>query len=242
MSPNSSTLGTTSHNPTEDKPSLSHEQPTVWLPWTTGSCIATHDQEIAFVDHLRDLGGDSPKPHTRGDITACLNALRAGLTVQGLLGRCPGLEPARLAGAYDDLERRRSDAERSWSIIVASGSISSLVDHGASASALLPSVIGRLTTSARTNPVSFAAAVLRLAESVDKCRRDAYRIEHALARCTPGTSRARQLSSLLYHPFDESIATRDHFLPDRVGMLNPTQVAALLGELEVDAPEFDDLG
>lgn len=247
MSPRSSLLDeNTPGSPgasTETTSAHGREQRTVWMPWGTGGCIATREQEIAFVDHLGCMsdadGADTA--HTRGDVTACLNALRGGLTVGGLLEQCPGLDPARLRSAYADLEQRRGHAERAWTIIVASGSISSLVEHGEAAAALLPAVVGRLATAARNSPVSFAATVLRLAESVDKCRRDAYRVEHALARCSAGSTRGRQLSALLYHPYGDSIATRDQFLPDRVGMLNPTRVAALLGELDVEAPALDGL-
>ena len=214
---------------------------TVWMPWITDGCIATRDQEIAFVDHLRLLSLDPFSPHSRSDATVCLNALRGGLTVGELLERCPGVRPERLAAAYAQLEHRRGVCERAWSSIVDSGSVSALVEHGDAAATLIPAVVGRLVSAAHNQPDAFATTVLRLAENVDNCRREAYRVEHELARCVPGSSRARQLSAVLYQPFSDAIATRDDFLPDRVGTLNPTRVAALLGELVSGTPVPDSL-
>ena len=204
----------------------------VWMPWATDTWIATGHDESVFVDELRALGNVPSTEHTRADITACLNALRCGLTVDDLLDRTPGLRPERLHAAYQDLEQRRAHAERAWTAIVAAGSVDALVEHGEAAAALLPAVIGRLVVAARTHPVSLATAVLRMADAVDKCRRDTSRIEQALARCAPGSDRGRELGGLLYQPLGPSVASRDDFLADRVGMLTPTRVASLLGELD----------
>lgn len=214
----------------------------VWAPWANNGWIATRDREVAFVADLRLLSAGSGSDHSRSDTTACLNALRCGLTVDELLDRTPGLRPARLAAAYSALEERRSASERAWSSIVASGSVAALVEHGEAAAALLPAVIGRLIAAAHNHPVGYATTVLRLAETVDKCRRDAYRIEHALARCAPGSDRGHQLSALLYQPSGDAAAGLDGFLADRVGLLTPTRVAALLGELDHDIrPLLDEL-
>lgn len=211
--------------------------PVVWRPWASRGWPATAVEETAFLDDLRRLSGDRRAAHRRAEITACLNALRSGLTAAEVLDAAPGLRPDRLLDAYLALDEARAASARAWYALVAAGDADALLEHGELAARLLPGPVGRLAVAARTAPDGYAVLVHRLAVNVAANDADIGRVEAALAACTRGSERGAELGSLLYHPHGDAFANRDDHLPQRLGTLSPQRVAALLGEQRSDVLE-----
>ena len=90
-----------------------------WLPWSSSGAISTASREREFIAELTHRAGGVADESTRSDITAVLNALRGGLTIDQLFANAPGLRPERLYGAYERLEALRREASAAWSAIVA---------------------------------------------------------------------------------------------------------------------------
>ncbi len=201
--------------------------PVVRLPWADLARPATPSREAAFVADLRILVGDGPRPHRRSDVTAVLNALRGGLTVERLLEIAPGLRPDRLLGAYFALEARRAASEHAWLAIL--DDPTALGRHGSRASRLLPVPVASLTRVAAMSPCELGLAVGRVAAAIDTVRSRIVRLERELE--TEGdTERASLLGTLLFDHSDRCVYADDHHLPVRVAALMPSHLDALLSE------------
>lgn len=205
-----------------------------WLPWSNAGAIATANGERDFVTDLASRAGDLGAEATRSDTTAVLNALRGGLSTDQLFANAPGLRPERLYRAYQELEERRRRAAAAWSAIVADPTRASLEHHGEDAARLVPVLVHRLLETADVDPALLPRVAARLAHGVDEVRRLIRNTEVELDR-RPDPEHAMALSRALYNPMADCIFGRVEHLPERVGCLMPTRVAALLAE-HVEGP------
>lgn len=201
----------------------------VWLPWTDPGPIATSQHERVFVAELAEISGGPASTHSRSDVTAVLNALRGGLSVRRLLESAPGLRPERLHRAYDVLEDRRAGSAAAWAAIVREPTVEGLHRHGGVAARLVPVLVHRLLETADVDPGLLPEVARRLARSVEDVRRLAADIELEMNRHTD-PSMAMAISRALYDPTSDCVFGRVEHLPERVGALMPTRVAALLDE------------
>ncbi len=208
----------------------STHRPTVLLPWSTFGRIATATEEATFVAELERQCGGTAAAHRRSDVTALLNALRGGLTVDQLLDQAPGLLAARLFGAHSSLETLRRESEAAWSSIVETPTMRSLDAHGPEAATLLPVPVERLRRIAAMSPNALGHEVARCARAITVARDSVRRIETELDRGLLDAGRADQLSRALFDQHGDCALSNDHHLPERVGGLVPTRVAALLRE------------
>lgn len=209
--------------------------PVAWLPWSQTNPITTHARERDFVATLAAISDETPREHTRSDVTALLNALRGGLSVDALLYACPGIAPARLLGAYGTLEALRRDAVAAWSDLVAEPTVASLQHVGERAASLVPSLVNRLREAAMVDPGVLPRVAALLAADVEAVRRAIRNAELELDRTTDAAT-AIAISRTLYDPTTESLFDRASHLPERVGSLVPSRVAALLGERGHESP------
>jgi hypothetical protein len=207
-----------------------------WMPWTGRNWPATTREEQAFVARLTEIAPPRQGGATRSDITAVLNALRCGLTVDELLDRAPGLAPGRLLDAYHMLDTERAESEHAWHEIVAVPNLETFVRRGPAAARLLPAAITGLRSVAELHLPSLADAVAELAERVAAAQERVRRLEDALDRLIPPSPRGVELGRQLYDPISGGATSHADYLPTRVGTLVPTRVAALLGE-RVDVGE-----
>ena len=208
-----------------------------WMPWTGRNWPATAREEQAFVARLTELAPPRQGGATRSDITAVLNALRCGLTVDELLDRAPGLEPGRLLDAYSVLDAERASSEQAWQAIVTLPNLETFVRHGASAARLLPAAITGLRSVAELHLQSLGVAVGELAERVDASQARVRRLEDVLDRLIPPSERGVELGRQLYDPIGGGETSHPDYLATRVGTLVPTRAAALLGE-RIDVSEL----
>jgi uncharacterized protein (DUF433 family) len=209
-------------------PSAPNDTVNMWLPWRCRNWPSTPAEEHRFVvDLAHRAEPDATDRHTRSDVTAVLNALRGGLTVDQLVDKVPGLPPHRLLAAYRDLEQRRVTAFDAWYAIVNDRTDDALARNAASAGALVPVLIERLCATAELGPEAYRTTVARLASYVEATHRNVSEIETALALWP---ERAVELGARLYNPYGDALTNRVDHLAQRVGVLTPTRVAALLGE------------
>lgn len=209
-------------------------QHAVWMPWFGRNRLATPQEEAEFVDDLASRATHRPTTVRRSDVTAVLNALRCGLTVEQLLERAPGLCPARLHAAYCELERRRYDANLAWTTIAIAGRIDVFDRHRGEAAKLVPALVTRLDEVVVGSPEEFDLVLLQLAAAVASTNAAARRIERVIEASPADSERSVELGRVLYNHGGQGVTSRPDFLAHRVGALVPTRVAALLGESVTD--------
>lgn len=214
-------------SPPQRTPAAQHS---IWMPWVGRGRLASPEEEAVFVDELAWRAGDEPAAVRRSDVTAVLNALRCGLTVEELFERAPGLRADRLYAAYGDLDRRRSASSAAWTEIAVGGCIEVFARHRAEAAKLLPALVTRLDDVAVADPDEFDLVVVQLAAAVASTGAAARRIERVIETSDPESRRAIELGRVLYHHGGEGVTGRPDFLAHRVGALVPARVAALLDE------------
>lgn len=204
--------------------------PPIWMPWTGGSRVNTTTEEANFLVRLSDRAGGTVSDYRRPDITALLNALRCGLTVDDLFERAPGLVAEQLFGAYIALEQLRYRAETAWEMISDQGTPEAVVTLGPEAAKLVPSLVGQLFAVVESAPHRVPALVAAMRDDILSTRQSVRTIEHALQESLGNPERSMDLGRLLYDPSGHGAASDPSFLSRRVGTLVPTCVAALLGE------------
>jgi hypothetical protein len=198
------------------------------LPWSTAQRPATARDERRFVEELRRRAGSPAAEHRRGDLTVVLNALRGGLAVDDLLDMAPGAVPGRLLAAYHDLDARRSASVEAWGEIVADPSLRALERHAPVAAALAPILVDRVRSAALIGTDALADVVERFDARVVEQRLAVWRLELVLDKSSRTDADAISIGQLLYDGSPDCLAARDDFLADRVGLLSPTRVTALL--------------
>ncbi len=209
-------------------PSVTSLPQASWMPWIGPNRPVSPSEESVFVRDLAALVVERDAEFRRSDVTAVLNALRCGLTVDSLLEQAPGLQPDRLFAAYLELDRLRFASEFAWTAIALSGTLETFHEHREEAAKLLPALIARLDEAERTDPENFDAVLLELAGAVSATGVAVERIEHVLCDASP--DRAVDLGRVVYNPDGSGLTSRADYLPSRVGTLVPTRVASLLGE------------
>ena len=208
-----------------------------WHPWPARGWPCTTAEERRFVDALADRAADLPDPaeppveeYGRRDVTALLNALRCGLTVESLLRHAPGLSPRRLLAAHRVLEGRRASAEYAWQRIVASPASGTLAAYGPDAAVVLPVVVGRLLDRFVHGDDDLAVTIAADDAEIRRVARIAESVEDWLDDPAATAERKRKVGLLLHHLDEPGIWSHDHYLVARVGALVPVRLAALLGE------------
>ena len=203
---------------------------TSWLPWAGVRRPATTRDEASFVDDLQ-ARAHRPPSHTRPrrtDVTTVLNALRGGLTVDQLFDLAPGADATRLLVAHADLEARRVRSAAAWRHLVAIGTAQALDEFGPAAGLLLPVPVDRIARVACSSAEAIGEVARRLDRAVEHQRYQVMQIERALDADAVHPDDATALGRLLHDGTPDAISGRVDFLPDRVGLLNSTRVAALL--------------
>lgn len=204
--------------------------PVAWMPWPDHGPPASTAGEADFVRALTAMAGPDSDEHRRADVTAVLNALRAGITPERLLELAPGLRPRQLRGGYMALEQRRAESVAAWFAITDDPTVETFVRHAAMAERLLPVPVEYLRVKSKIDQRAFHAAVARADNGVRTAGSVVVRIEAELDRCERTTDWAVALGRKLYDPFEECALGHDYFLPNRVGALVPGRVAQLLAE------------
>ncbi|MFN3255961.1 MAG: hypothetical protein ACE37B_09710 [Ilumatobacter sp.] len=221
---------TTTPTDRPDDASSAHVPTPTWMPWAGSRRPATTREEAAFRASLDALAGTGTAEVRRRDITAVLNALRCGLTVDQLLERAPGLDATRLRAAYDHLDALRVDAADAWRDIVADPTPDVFDLRAPVAGTMLPRLVFVLEGIAQSSPFEFADVVGQLDEAVRAADDAATAVEARLATVGDDRDEAILVGRLLYDPDGSGIANWPTYCPRRVGTLSPARVAALLGE------------
>jgi hypothetical protein len=210
----------------------------LWSPWTSNPRPSSADEEVAFVERLRELAelpehaSRAPhRRHNRADITAMVTALRSAFTADRLIEAAPGLSPRLVLSAYADVEQRRRAAETAWTRIVAHPTASTLEHIGDIAARLLHAPVSRL----RAIAARFGNDAARIAREVETINQQitttaalADTLERAMSdTAAPATLRA-ELGALLYDGLDDGVWGLAAYLPARVGAIVPTRLARLL--------------
>ena len=202
--------------------------PVAWMPWPDSGPPASTAGEVEFLRALTAMAGPGSDEPRRADITAVLNALRAGITPERLLELVPGLRPRQLRGGYLELEQRRAKSVAAWFAIVDEPTVETFEGHAPIAERLLPVPIEHLRVKSKIDQRGFPTAVARAASRVWTAGSVVVRLEAELDRFEPTADWAVALGRKLYDPFEECALGNDYFLPNRVGALVPARVAQLL--------------
>jgi hypothetical protein len=208
---------------------MEHTHP--WHLWPGRHWPLLAAEERRFADDLQHRAAGRTAAYDRGALTAVLNAMRCGMTVDALLDAGPGLQPAVLLAAYRHAEKLRATAAGAWQRILDNPSISVWVTNQHLAYPLMTTQVQQLNrAAAESTPKAFTAAVIAVrTETEDLCVR-ATRVEQRLAALQAPSPAGVELGRLLYDPYDPQLWGQPAFVPDRVGALMPMRVRDLLGE------------
>jgi hypothetical protein len=219
----------------------------LWQLWSGRHWPLTVQEEVDLVADLEARTTRHTRTFERGDITAVLNVIRLGLSIDELLAQAPGAKPARLLAGYRALDAKRTAALASFHQLCENPTKAVLARHGARASTLLPVPTFRIAAALQAHLAepSDVFAASQLTSTVDKVRDlcthagAAVILEERLLTtltATPRTAeidyRAQLVGRNLYNPYEECLWSAQFYLPRRVGDLVPTRVADLLGESE----------
>jgi hypothetical protein len=203
----------------------------IWHLWPGRHWPLLQSEEAQFVADLTQRAGTRRTAFDRGNLTAVLNSLRCGLSVDELFNVAPGLDPAGLLVAYQWVDTLRATSADAWKAIVAAPTLATVTTHGHEAAKLLPVPVRRMmATAEHVNAELLAAAAREAALRIAHTTTRAMLIESKLAHHTPPSPPAVDLGRLLYDPYEPQLWGDPYFLPDRVGSLMPLRVADLLGE------------
>lgn len=207
----------------------------LWQVWDGRHWPLTAHEEEVFRQDLAQRSRSRLVKVSRSDVTAVLNALRCGLSVDELLTAGPGLVPSRLHAGYELLLGRLAATHQAWRKIVEVPTSSTLASNKYVASLVLPEAVRRLVVEDRSPQVSaLAREVGVVREKIEASWREASRKEAELALCAPGLE-AVELGRKLYDPLagrglggEPCLWAADYYLPVRVGTLMPERVRRLL--------------
>jgi hypothetical protein len=205
----------------------------MWMAWTPGSVSNTTAAETAFVRDLVAICHERRIEARRGDVTAVLNAIRCGVTVQELFEQAPGLVAERLYDAYLNIDERRRRSLDAWEAITVTPTAAQLAISAPEAGKLFPSFISQLQRVVVEAPGRLESVIHEMIDSSIATSVKARGIEHELAEVSPSSARGDELMRRFYDPTGDGITSRPDHVPHRVGTLVPTRVAALLGERHV---------
>lgn len=218
----------------------------LWHLWPGRHWPLSPKEEKSFVSSLRAAGPPATE-FERGDVTAVLNILRLGLNLPEMASFAPGLDPARLLGAYLYLAHRRDTSAASFAHLMKHHTMSEVDVHALRASRLVPVPTYRAVTairayeSSRHSPADALAlrtTLTRIKDMIAKSRDLAAHAESTLAAMNPvhldetTMTTAVRLGRALYDPYDDCLWSAQFYLPQRVTDLVPGRVADLLEETE----------
>ena len=204
----------------------------MWHVWPGQWWPMLPTQEAEFISELETLAGDRIATRVeRDDVTALLNALRCGTSVEQLLVAAPGVHPGRLVASYRFLERHRAASEQAWLAIEADPTPATLHEMAALAGRLLPVPMHRIL-SARDHALAerVTEAIAEATSQVHRQRVLAKGLEAVLEQHKETTEAGIEIGARLYNPMNPGVYGDAYFLPDRVASLSPVRVADLLGE------------
>ncbi len=213
-----------------------------WFPWPGRGWPASIAQEQIFVDDLRSA---ATEPHTgfisRTFYTAVLNALRGGASYGDVRSLAPGLPPAGLLVAYEDLKQRLTVSRTSWDAIFESIDAEKDVLLGVVASNLdpispvLPTPAERILPAVVSgNPETLHAILSYTDRNVTAALSAAHALEHELAELGELPYRDAigvQIGQLLYDPYADSAYTHPFYLPDRIASVDAPRARMLLADI-----------
>ncbi len=203
----------------------------IWSPWADATRPSTTTEERQFRARLAATADPAPTEEVRrADITALVNALRSGLDADQLLVRAPGLQPARLAAAYDLLDERRLASVLAWNKIAASAHPDALDGSRVLAAMLIPRCVARLEAARRAGPDAYALSLDEMRNYVDADSYAAAEVEDRYDAVAADDVASIEVGRLLYAPNADGIAARPGYLASRLTMLSSVRVAALLGD------------
>lgn len=226
----------------------------LWHIWPARHWPSSAQEERRFVDDLTQratLTAGEVRPFERGDLTAVLNTLRNGMSLDELLSVAPGVHIDRLLSAYRHIDAQRQQSYDAFHALCLTLNPTSLQAHRRAAATLMPVPTHHLTVAvhgdlaapdgpAETDDTSRAdvdsylqRVELRrvdIAAVVAAVSRDATQVEADLANRNTSTDDRIELGRLLYDPFAGGIWSSPYYLPERVGTLVPARVRDLLGE------------
>lgn len=222
--------------PATTKYDVSARRIELWTPWGSPGRPGTAADEDRFIAHLRGIveaRGSGAVPYARQHVTSLVTALRNGLTAAQMIQMAPGLQPAALLAAHDDLEARRRTSVAAWQAIVQSPDQATLAEFGATAAVLLQVVIvhlGALRLRRHTDAAELRATILGIDDEVRRTVESTILLEERLDAGSLSATQEAQVGEMLYDAFGEGAWSLSTFLAPRVGTLVPARVAALLGE------------
>ena len=227
-------------SPATTKYDLSARRIELWSPWGSTGRPATAAEQARFIAHLRnvveDQGADAVS-YERQHVTSLVTALRNGLTAAQMLQMTPGLRPAALLAAHDDLEARRRTSAAAWQTIVECPDQATVAEFGPVAAVLLPVIVvhlGALPLRRRTDAPQLRATILGIDNEVRRTVETTMLLEERLDAGGLAEAQEAQVGEMLYDAFGEGAWSLSTFLAPRVGTLVPARVASLLGEERSD--------
>ena len=232
----------------------------LWHLWPGRHWPASMREEQAFIERLRAGHTRTPRKFERGDITATLNLLRLGITLEGIAPYAPGLKGPRLNAAYNDLESRLLASRNAFLHILDDPTSIESSDLAPLASRLAPVPTYHLLAAALALR-EHTGSHERVEATIDEVQRlmdlAAARVARAEKTLETLTTRYEELLSVstftspssdpavdevashavllgkeLYDPYDTCLWSDPFYLPRRLTDLVPGRVADLLGEAD----------
>lgn len=214
--------------------SLASMAPRGVFPWRGRGWASSAAEERRFLADLAALTGDTVQEPSRADVTALMNALRSGITLEVLLEKAPGLRADRLLGAARDLEARRLAGVAAWHQVVADRTAFGVIEHGPAAGHLLPALMTQLELLALERPGAIGDAITRCEHRAGQALDLAESLEMRINGCVPGCSEAARVGARLYDPEQPSAWSDVFYVPRRLTDLVPERVAGLLRERAIE--------
>lgn len=199
----------------------------LWSTWSARAWPLSVDEERSL---RHQLGNPSPE-FDRDDISFLTTALRCGAGLEVISTVAPGLDRARLAGAYDHLDRLRSEAVDEFRVFMdTAGAVDDLSTLHLSAARLMPVAVGRVV--AVHGAFDFDRVYGRVRSLLHDYRVAVLGVEERLEAEAHLPELCRRLAVELHNPFGLGLWGHPFYLPRRVTDLSSGRVRDLLGEGE----------
>ena len=215
----------------------------LWHLWPGRHWPASVEEEVTLVADLQRRAGSPAVTFERGDITAVLNMLRLGLTLDEVQPYAPGLDPARLLAGYRTVEAEHARSMACFVALLTDPTPAEVAHHAEMAAHLIPVPTYRLVSAVRRLETGtwsldeFELAVEAVEGAVMAAVAVSLDAEERLALLTDASyqgnpSTGVRLGRQLYDPYDPCLWGSPLYLPRRVTDLIPSRVSDLLRESE----------
>jgi len=218
----------------------------LWHLWPGRHWPASLQEETALLADLESRTKRVNKKFERSDVTALLNILRLGLTIDEVLPYAPGLKFDRLLGAARHIEQLRTLATTALIELIDDPTEENIAHFAKTAAQVAPAPTYRIVTAVREyhdNPTPANAdrlekVVAAIDTLIDQAQTTADQLEAHLEafstspRSEDSDAKAVELGRALYDPYDECIWGSQFYIPRRLTDLLPYRVSDLLGEVE----------